>query len=55
MDAKSGPEPATGDRITPELVREVTKRVYALWLRDLKLARERRRLRDFASSYDRKT
>ena len=30
--------------ITPELVRQVTEKVYALWLQDLKIARERRRL-----------
>jgi hypothetical protein len=28
--------------ITPDLVRQVAEKVYALWLRDLKLLRERR-------------
>lgn len=28
--------------ITPELVRRITAKVYALWLRDLQLERERR-------------
>ena len=31
--------------ITPELVRQVAEKVYALWLQDLKVARERRRRR----------
>lgn len=34
--------PATGP-ITPELVREIADRVYAMLLRDLRLERERRR------------
>ena len=33
-----------GTEITPELVRQVTEKVYALWLQDLKIARERRRM-----------
>ena len=36
--------PDTGT-ITPELVRQVAERVYALWLRDLQIEQERRRLR----------
>ncbi len=28
--------------ITPDLVRKITEKVYALWLRDLHLERERR-------------
>ena len=33
------------DKITPELVRQVAEKVYALWLQDLKVARERKRRR----------
>lgn len=46
----AGPEPPAEapketTEITPELVRQVAEKVYALWLRDLKLARERKRFR----------
>jgi hypothetical protein len=29
--------------VTPELVRQVTQKVYALWLRDLRIEKERQR------------
>ena len=32
-------------KITPELVRQVADKVYALWLQDLKIMRERKRVR----------
>lgn len=42
--ADATPPPDTS-KITPELVRQVAQRVYALWLRDLQLEQERRRWR----------
>ena len=42
--ADETPIPDTS-KITPELVRQVAGRVYALWLRDLQLEQERRRWR----------
>ncbi|GAB4145308.1 MAG: hypothetical protein Fur0021_02460 [Candidatus Promineifilaceae bacterium] len=40
--ADAAPPPDTS-KITPELVRQVAGRVYALWLRDLQIEQERRR------------
>lgn len=41
--ATAAPEKQPPAALTPELVREVTEKVYVLWCRDLKLERERRR------------
>ncbi|MBE2198356.1 MAG: hypothetical protein IAE79_07070 [Anaerolinea sp.] len=34
---------STKTKITPELVKQVTDKVYALWLADLKIQQERKR------------
>ena len=35
---------ATNTEITPDLIRQVTEKVYDLWRKDLRIANERKRL-----------
>ncbi|MCJ7624771.1 MAG: hypothetical protein MUO76_14820 [Anaerolineaceae bacterium] len=41
--SSNGNEQSTGQQITPELVNEITEKVYAMLLRDLKIENERLR------------
>jgi hypothetical protein len=42
MAGSSSGSGAQNDDVTPELVQKVVDRVYALWLKDLQIERERR-------------
>lgn len=45
-DVSGGSESENTKKITPELVQEVTNKVYMLFLKDLKRENERRRIRN---------
>jgi hypothetical protein len=42
--SSDGSETTKTNRLSPELVQKVADKVYALWLRDLQIERERQRM-----------